>query len=311
MRNAAADVNHRKQIYIKRSLVAVGIVLLILPLLLYSRLHFLRPPRTNQELTLFQGIVYKREARSTPRPFMLHIVTIDLTTPGIGVLVTPGRPTPDDREIHARTTSEFVREFKLQLAINANYFFPFREYSPWDFYPRSSERVNVLGQAISQGFIYSKAESNWPVLCFDANNRAQVLKSGECPESTVQAVAGNSILVERGAPVVMSLDSLKNDKPYSQVAVAIDRVGQKLWLIVIDGKQPLYSEGVTLAELAEIVMELDVDTALHLDGGGSTTLVIANRSDPQVLNAPIHTKLPIRQRPVANHLGFFARHLDE
>ena len=252
-----------------------------------------------------------------PRPFILHIVTIDLTAPGVGVLVTPGKPTPDDRqpndnrETNARTTSEFVREFKLQLAINANYFYPFREYSPWDFYPRRGEKVSVMGQAISQGFIYSKAESNWPVLCFDANNRAQILKSGECPKSTVQAVAGNSILVELGAPVAISPDLLKNDKPYSQVAVAIDRTGQKLWLILIDGKQPLYSEGVTLAELTEIVMELGADTALHLDGGGSTTLVVANRSSPQVLNAPMHTKLPMRQRPVANHLGFFARHLDE
>lgn len=304
-------MNHRKQISIKRLLVAVGIGLLILPLLLYSRLHLLRPPRTNQELTLFQGIVYKREARSTPRPFMLHIVTIDLTAPGIGVLVTPGMPTPDNWETRARTTSEFASEFKLQLAINANYFFPFHEHSPWDFYPHSGEKVNVLGQAISQGFIYSPAESDWPVLCFDANNRAQILESGECPLGTVHAVAGSAIVVASGTPVAVSPDSPSNDTSYSHVAVAVDQLGQKLWLIVIDGKQPLYSEGVTLAELAEIVIELGAYTALNLDGGGSTTLVVANRRGPHLLNSPIHTKLPMRQRPVANHLGFSARHLDE
>ncbi|MEM9073198.1 MAG: phosphodiester glycosidase family protein, partial [Myxococcota bacterium] len=39
---------------------------------------------------------------------------------------------------------------------------------------------------------------------------------------------------------------------------------------------------------------------LNLDGGGSSTLVIRQR----VMNAPIHTRLPMRQRPVPVVLGF-------
>ncbi len=177
-------MNHQQRIYTKYWLVAVAIALLILPLFLYARLHPLRPPRTNLEMTLFQGIVYQREARSTPRPYMLHIVTIDLTAPGIGVLVTPGKPTAGAGETIARTTSQFVREFNLQLAINANYFSPFHEHSPWNFSPHSGERVNPLGQAISQGFSYSPAKAKWPVLCFDADNRAQIVESGECRVGT-------------------------------------------------------------------------------------------------------------------------------
>jgi Phosphodiester glycosidase len=285
--------------------ITTVIGILLLPLLLYAQFYLQRPPRTNLETTLFQGITYQREAHSTPRPYLLHVVTIDLTAPGIGVFVTPGKPTPDDREIHAQTTSEFVQEFKLQLAINANYFFPFSEDNPWDFYPHSGDRTNVLGQAISQGFIYSPAQAKWPVLCFDAENRAQILESGKCPNQTVHAVAGRHLLVNRGAAI--NLDKLEDDKPYARMAVAIDKPGKKLWLIAVDGKQPLYSEGVTLAELSEIVLKLGVQTALNLDGGGSTTLVVRDRSGIRALNAPIHTKLPMRQRPVANHLGFFAR----
>jgi hypothetical protein len=308
-------VNHKQRIYLKRSLLAAAFGLLLLPLLLYTRFHLLRPPRTNQELTLFQGITYQREARSTPRPYMLHIVTIDLTAPGIGMMVTPGKPTPDGRETHAQTTEEFLREFKVQLAVNGSFFYPFREHSPLDFYPRSGERTNVVGQAISQGIIYSKADdkakSKWPVLCFDANNRAQILKNGECSNNTVHAVAGNAIFVDRGTSVKLNSDSSNDVRPYPRMAVAIDRQGQKLWLIAVDGKQPLYSEGITLEELGEIVVKLGGYTALNLDGGGSTTLVVGDRSGVRVLNAPIHTKLPMRQRPVANNLGFFARNKDE
>lgn len=301
-------MNHPYQIGIKRFLVAAGTGLLALPLILYGWLHFIRPPQTTQERSLFQGILYRREVRSTPRPLMIHIVTVDLTAPGVKVLVTPGKPSPDNTEINARTTTEFLSEFKLQLAINASFFFPFREETPWDYYPHSRDRASVVGQAISNGANYSKAEPDWPVLCFNASNLAQILASGECPQATVHAVAGNAILVERGNPVGLNLDSRKGDfgKPYSRVAVAIDKQGKKLWLIAIDGKQPLYSEGTTLAELTKIVMELGAYTALNLDGGGSTTLVTTTPKGPSLLNAPTQTKLPMRQRPVANHLGFYA-----
>jgi hypothetical protein len=235
-------MNHQHQIDIKQFWVAAGISLLVLPLILYAWLHFSRPPRTNQERSLFQGIVYKREVRSTPRPMMIHIVTIDLRAPGVKVLVTPGRATPDNTEIQARTTSEFVREFKLQLAVNASFFHPFREKTPWNYFPKSGERINVLGQAISNGSSYSKAQIKWPVLCFLASkrggrvplsDRAQIEGSGECPSGTVQAVAGNEILVMQGNPIGLSLHS-PDDAAYPRVAVALNKDGQKLWLIAID-----------------------------------------------------------------------------
>jgi exopolysaccharide biosynthesis protein len=43
---------------------------------------------------------------------------------------------------------------------------------------------------------------------------------------------------------------------------------------VIDGRQPLYSQVATLAELAEIMLYYGTDTAMNLDGGGSSTLVV-------------------------------------
>jgi len=305
-------MNHRYQIGIKHFWIAAGTGLLVLPLILYGWLHSLRPPRTTQERSLFQGIVYKRDIRSTPRPIAIHIVTIDLTASGVKVLVTPGKPTPNPTkiptEIDAQTTSEFLREFKLQLAINASFFYPFREVTPWDYYPHSGDRANVVGQAIANGSSYSQAEQNLPVLCFNASYRAQILAKGDCPKGTVHGVAGNQILVERGNPVGLNVEShhTGKDKPYPRVAAAIDQKGQKLWLIAIDGKQPFYSEGATTTELTKIILELGAHTALNLDGGGSTTLVAATPNGATLLNAPIHTKLPMRERPVANHIGFYA-----
>jgi exopolysaccharide biosynthesis protein len=233
----------------------------------------------------------------------MHIARIDLTAAGIGVLVTPGKPTPDRTETTARTTSEFLTEFKLQLAVNANFFFPFREKAPWDFYPASGDRSNAVGQAIANGAIYSAAEKDWAVLCFTANNRAQMVASGTCPAGTRQAVAGIGMIVQNGQFQRQPDDQER----YSRTVVAIDRSGQTLWILIADDKQIFYSEGATLAELADLAIQLGADAAINLDGGGSTTLVVGTASGPQLLNSPAHTKIPRRERPVANHLGFYAR----
>lgn len=284
----------------------LGMAFLALPLILYGNSVFQRPARVNQTRPLFQGITYHREARSIPRPLMLHIVSIDLTAPGIRPFVTPGNPRTDNTETHARTTSEFLSAFKLQLAINASFFYPFREKAPWDYYPQSGERANAIGQAISDGVIYSPAESSWSVLCFSANHQAQILDSSQCPTGTTQGIAGSSILIRDGKPQPQSQTAPDSDNRYSRTVVAIDATGQKLWIVVVDDKQLLYSEGATLAEITDILLQLGAETALNLDGGGSSTLVAAVDSRPQVLNSPVHTKIPGRERPVANHLGFYA-----
>ncbi|MBD1919227.1 phosphodiester glycosidase family protein [Phormidium sp. FACHB-322] len=279
---------------------------LLLPLILYAQLCFQRPPHTLTQQTLFPGISYQRSVYSSPRPYILHLITLDLTTPGIRAFTTPGRPADDRGETTARTASDFLQEFDLQLAINANYFYPFREKAPWDFYPHTGDRVNLVGQAISNGNAYASAEADWPALCISPANRAQISGTGECPVGTAHAVAGRDLLILNNNPVALKGEP-ESDQPYSRTAVAVDKTGETLWLAIVDGKQPFYSEGITLAELTEVFSQLEVDTALCLDGGGSSTLVVKTGSRPTVLNAPIHTKILMRERPVANHLGFYAQ----
>lgn len=280
-----------------------AVFILLLPLIFYSWRCFSRPPQTNSKRKLFKGIVYRRNFGLTARPTVVHIVTIDLSVAGVKVLVTPPQTTGKNNSTSARTTSEFLQEFKLQLAVNANYFHPFRENTPWDYYPYSGDITYPIGQAISNKKHYSKADDNWGVLCISQQNRVQILDTGDCPKNTLQGVAGRELLIKSGEPV--KSDS-EGDKPYPRVAVASNKQGNILWLIVVDGKQPLYSEGVTIAELTDIVQNLGAYTALSLDGGGSSTLVITKNGKPKLLNSPIHTKLPMHERPVANHLGFYA-----
>ena len=55
-----------------------------------------------------------------------------------------------------------------------------------------------------------------------------------------------------------------------------------LFLAVADGRQPKYSTGLTLYELASILIELGAKEAINLDGGSSSTFVV----DGKVINKP-------------------------
>ena len=286
---------------------SLGIAGLMIPLLLYSMAQWLRPFRTPAAERLFAGITYEREIAEQPWPQVIHIVTVDLDQAGVEVLVSPGTAAAVEGELAefetiALTTSDFLVQNTLDLAINANFFAPFSETTPWNFYPGRGDDTRVLGTAISNGVAYSLPESERPALCFGTDNRAQIAPEGTCPSDTQQAIAGKQQLVSAGTPVPIQ----EKDTPYARVMAAVNARGDRLWLVIVDGKQPGYSEGATLAQLTEIALRLEAAAAINLDGGGSTTLAIATPQGPSTLNAPIHTKLPMRQRPVANHLGFRA-----
>ena len=69
-------------------------------------------------------------------------------------------------------------------------------------------------------------------------------------------------------------------------------------LVVVDGRQPQWSVGMTLAELAELMRDLGCQEALNLDGGGSTTMVVRDR----VVNRPSDAT---GERPVSDAILLF------
>jgi Phosphodiester glycosidase len=284
--------------------------LLSAPILLVSWPSLHRPPRQAQTKKLFQGITYQQTFRSSPRPMMVHIVTLDLKEAGLRPFATPSTPSIKPAHTSARLISTFVQEFGLQLAVNANFFYPFHEETPWDYYPHQGDRTSVIGSAMSDGRPYAKNDDQYPAICFSALPKAEIVAEGGCPAGTTEAVAGNEIFLTQNKPALHASERSRNaDGPYPRTAIGTDRSGTKIWLIVIDGKQPLYSEGATMKDLVEIADSLDIETALNLDGGGSTTLAIATPNGPEVLNSPIRAKIPTWERPIANHLGFYAKPL--
>jgi hypothetical protein len=257
-----------------------------------------RPLPDNTQRMLFEGVTYIRDVRLEPRPLVIHVVTVALNTPDIGFLVTPGGP-----QLLARTTSEFLDEFDVQLAINGGFFQPFWTHSFWDYYPHSGDLVNMTGFASSIGTIYATGSPDHPTLVISEDNIASIVRPGN---GAYNAISGNSTLVENGIRPAFP-DNPFYTTLHPRTALGLDEQGQTLILFVVDGRQPGYSEGISLPELADIAIEYGAYQALNLDGGGSTALVIEGEDgQPAILNSPIDQYIPGHERPVANHLGVYA-----
>jgi len=291
----------RKKTFFALSLISLCILIsitLLAGLAGFSWLNLLPrslPKPVNQEL--FQGVSYTREVRRSPRPMVIHTVIVDLRNEGIRFLVTPGDPKAE-RSLKARTTSKFLEDYDVQVAINGSGFTPWYSNNLLDYYPHSGDPIEPIGLAASQGIVYAENTQEQPVLYLSRTNQARF---GSLPGKVYNAISGNVMLVQDGR-VLPGLEG----EVQPRTAIGIDQRSKRLIIVVVDGRQPGFSEGATLTELAEILISKGAYTAMNLDGGGSTTLVMERGGRASLLNSPINNGIPGRERPVGNHLGIFA-----
>jgi len=245
---------------------------------------------------VFAGIELCQASVVTPRPLRIHAARIDLTAAGIRLFVTPSNGDLPG-EVNGRQSLKFLSEFKCQLAINASFFAGrFEVGAPMD----------IVGLSVSNGDVYSPP-NEFAALLISKDNRARVSAPPFDLAKAYNAAAGDTLLLKDGRIAVDP--SLRNGitvNRHPRSAAGISRDGRYLLLMVIDGRQPGYSEGATKVETAEWLRKLGAWEAVNLDGGYSSNLVIEGSGGrPELLNHPG----PAFLRPVANHIGVYARSL--
>lgn len=86
-----------------------------------------------------------------------------------------------------------------------------------------------------------------------------------------EALGGARLLVEKGRVVPQLKNSFSLTRHPRTAAGIVNH--RTVLLVVVDGRQPAYSNGMPLDELARLMKLLGAKTAINLDGGGSSTLV--------------------------------------
>lgn len=259
-----------------------------------------RPFPTSQP---FRGVTYRQEVRTDP-PLRLHIVTIDLTDPAIRLVVRPGGDDPDGEgpwNTVLRPVSSVASREGLDVAINGD-FFSGKDRLPIVGSYFEGNWAKPVGMAMSDGKVWCKGATR-PALVVDAAGKVTIGAPAPLVAKARQIVAGNAMVLTKGKVVGVA------DAPAPRTGAGIDATGGRLVLLVIDGRQPNFSAGVSQRQLGEELLKLGCIDGLNLDGGGSTTLVMRDAESGQwrILNRPSdghESPVPMSvERPVANVFG--------
>ncbi len=278
----------------------------------------------------YAGVTYIDRWLDAPRRIHLHIAQIDLATPGLRFKVSPPA---GDREAMRQSTLAFATLERAQVAINGHFFLPF---------PSTERTAWVIGLAASEGRVYSAFESpaqryalvaNAPALNIDRDNRASLVHWDPAqpdgrrvlePVTLWNVVAGSAQVVTDGVvtvpqyrdaahPVALLEPGGPNDYSnavaWSEVATARTAIGlsrdqRTLTLFTADVRGG--SEGMRLDEVGRVLIDqYGVWDALNLDGGGSTSMALADPVTGEVTLVNTSSDNPAG-REVATSLAVFA-----
>lgn len=255
-------------------------------------------------VVLHTGIEYREIRRDLPRPLRIHVLRADLTAGGLAVRAPLG-PDPDGSgpaEAGLRDPLRLARSARARALVNASSFavvgYP-EGKRPGIYVPGMG--VDIAGLAADTGRIASPSNPLYASFYVDSAGVPRIAGHGEAPERVGpvrEAAAGFSPLIRDGTAIE---DRGGDIEP--RTAVGLDSRG-RLVLTVAEGRRPGRSEGLTLAELARLMLELGCVEALNLDGGGSSVLVVrVPGRGYRVLTPPTDGAGPVRfRRPIPNAL---------
>lgn len=227
----------------------------------------------------------------------------DAGTPGIGVLDVEGSvvsgklrspivglnnpSTKDGVTLYTRTWGWAVDDASVICELVGG---PLRSQGQW-----TARVVEAVGAASGRA-----PQADEVFLCPHGSHRAGVLGLAVGSEVSIElstsgldapiaaAVGGNWPLLEGGRIVTPRRSLVSKRHPRTAVGYSKDEIV----LLTCDGRQPEWSTGLFLDELAQLMLDLGCTDALNLDGGGSTTMWV----DGEVVNRPSEG----RERQIGN-----------
>lgn len=213
-----------------------------------------------------------------------HVSRVDLTSDAVRVVVS----TEEDRGLRV---GEFAKRRNTIVAINADYF---------------TEAMDPIGLTVGACGRWEKTKDTQRegVIAF-GDARIEIYKPAdvvEPPEPWIeQAVSGWPMIVRQcealSAARLPGSDRFTRS-PHPRTAVGLSEDETLMYLVVVEGRRPGVP-GATLAELATFMREeLDVCTAINLDGGGSSAMAVRG----EIVNWTSDGS----ERRVVNHIGVVA-----
>ncbi len=227
------------------------------------------------------GVIYRHLCRTQPRPLQIHVLRIDLRVvhSQLAVAMAPDPDGEGEAETVLVDPVEQMNRSGMLAGINAN---------AWGMVPAPTAgkhqrfvaggSANICGWVVDQGDERSPAKSGFWSFWMDEQGQPHIGNISAAQPGPRLAVAGFSGLLKDG--VVLSRP---NETLHPRTALGTDKSARMLTLVVVDGRQKGYSEGMSDYELAKLMRELGCHDALNLDGGGSSVMVLRDANGLSVI----------------------------
>ncbi len=164
--------------------------------------------------------------------------------------------------------------YRVLAGVNADFFRINSDYSP-------------QGLCIKNGEILS-SDTNYPYFGVTNEGKFVIADSSTISVNAAnlkEAVGGRNIILRNGAIYQVAYGEEFGYTRHPRTAVGYDSEG-RLYLLVVDGRQPALSNGASLTDLAIMMLDLGATDALNLDGGGSSTFILENGAGFKTMNSP-------------------------
>lgn len=224
----------------------------------------------------FAGVRYQRLLFIAPRLMSVHLLRVDLATPGLRFAVC-ARPTATPRVMQLRSVRQCATEQQAQLAVNAG-FFDNSLTAQWrgegalqSLSVRQGEMLSPWSKGAQFHHGVNISEDNH-VTFIEADSQDPQRLNSQPKVNYYNAIAGGVRLIKQGKRIATS----KNVHPQTAIGLVAGK-RPELLLVVVDGRQPGFSEGISYVELAALMQSLGAVEALSLDGGGSSTLLMQDK----------------------------------
>jgi hypothetical protein len=206
-----------------------------------------------------------------------HVLKVDLCTPGVRFRGTRSGE-------RGQVVSSFGSGVGAAAAINGDFF---------------DGSFNTMGPSMGDGELWGGGDHEFiaPVSFGPRNVVVPHEREVGLPPWAQQVVCGRPTLLDDGALVGDNGDGLCTAR-HPRTAVGISQDHRTVILVVVDGRRG-GAAGMTCDELAGVMTQAGAFDAVNIDGGGSSTMWLANGG---VMNQPSDG----HERTVANHMAVIA-----
>lgn len=220
---------------------------------------------------IYEGIEMASGTATSPRLMRAWATRISLRNPDVAVYASHdngGNP----YETALQTTPDFLADHGLKTAVNTCF-----------FNAGLSPNTDILGLLVSNGVYVSPNDYGLEgELTFDASKVATFVNRNFTPTGVYNGCGTADIILSNGVNIGVVNDA----QPRTGLGLSAD--GKYLIMVVVDGRQPGWSDGATYNDLAQWLLDFGAYTGGNFDGGGSTCMAIYGWWGGPIVNRPCY-----------------------